>query len=40
VHRIYGDFSRLDHRLSTAFFRNQSWQFIEVDGAMRAKALA
>jgi len=41
VHRIYSDFSRpwiTGYR--QPFFRNQSWQFIEVDGAMRAKALA
>ena len=41
VHRIYNDFSRpwiTGYR--QPFFRNQSWQFIEVDGAMRAKALA
>jgi ABC-type transport system substrate-binding protein len=41
VHRIYNDFSRpwiAGYR--QPFFRNQSWHFIEVDGAMRAKALA
>ena len=41
VHRIYNDFSRpwiTGYR--QPFFRNQSWHYIEVDGAMRAKALA
>jgi len=41
VHRIYNDFSRpwiTGYR--QPFFRNQSWHFVEVDGAMRAKALA
>jgi ABC-type transport system substrate-binding protein len=41
VHRIYNDFSRpwiAGYR--QPFFRNQSWHFIEVDGAMRAKSLA
>ncbi|HEX4232679.1 MAG TPA: ABC transporter substrate-binding protein [Caldimonas sp.] len=41
VHRIYNDFSRpwiTGYR--QPFFRNASWHFIEVDGAMRAKALA
>jgi ABC-type transport system substrate-binding protein len=41
VHRIYNDFSRpwiAGYR--QPFFRNQSWHFVEVDGAMRAKALA
>jgi ABC-type transport system substrate-binding protein len=41
VHRIYNDCSRpwiAGYR--QPFFRNQSWHYIEVDGAMRAKALA
>ena len=41
VHRIYNDFSRpwiTGYR--QPFFRNQSWHYIEVDGAMRAKSLA
>jgi ABC-type transport system substrate-binding protein len=41
VHRIYSDFSRpwiTGYR--QPFFRNQSWHYVEVDGAMRAKALA
>ena len=41
VHRIYNDFSRpwiTGYR--QPFFRNASWHYIEVDGAMRAKALA
>jgi len=41
VHRIYNDFSRpwiAGYR--QPFFRNQSWHYIEVDGAMRAKSLA
>jgi ABC-type transport system substrate-binding protein len=41
VHRVYNDFSRpwiTGYR--QPFFRNQSWHYIEVDGAMRAKALA
>jgi len=41
VHRIYSDFSRpwiAGYR--QPFFRNQSWHYVEVDGAMRAKALA
>ena len=41
VHRIYNDFSRpwiTGYR--QPFFRNQSWHYVEVDGAMRAKALA
>ncbi len=41
VHRIYNDFSRpwiAGYR--QPFFRHQSWHYIEVDGAMRAKALA
>ncbi|MEO8311463.1 MAG: ABC transporter substrate-binding protein [Caldimonas sp.] len=41
VHRVYSDFSRpwiAGYR--QPFFRNQSWHYIEVDGAMRAKALA
>ena len=41
VHRIYNDFSRpwvAGYR--QPFFRNQSWHYVEVDGAMRAKALA
>ena len=40
VHRIYNDFSRpwiTGYR--QPFFRNQNWHYIEVDGAMRAKAL-
>jgi ABC-type transport system substrate-binding protein len=41
VHRIYNDFSRpwiAGYR--QPFFRNQSWHYVEVDGAMRAKSLA
>ena len=41
VHRIYNDFSRpwiAGYR--QPFFRNQVWQYVEVDGAARAKALA
>jgi ABC-type transport system substrate-binding protein len=41
VHRIYNDFSRpwiTGYR--QPFFRNQSWHYVEVDGAMRARALA
>ena len=41
VNRIYNDFSRpwiAGYR--QPFFRNQSWHYIEVDGAMRAKSLA
>ena len=41
VHRIYNDFSRpwiTGYR--QPFFRNQSWHYVEVDGARRAKALA
>jgi len=41
VHRIYNDFSRpwiAGYR--QPFFRDQSWHYIEVDGAMRAKSLA
>jgi ABC-type transport system substrate-binding protein len=41
VHRMYNDFSRpwiTGYR--QPFFRNQSWHYIEVDGAMRAKQLA
>jgi len=41
VHRIYNDFTRpwiTGYR--QPFFRNASWHYIEVDGAMRAKALA
>jgi ABC-type transport system substrate-binding protein len=41
VHRIYSDFSRpwiTGYR--QPFFRDQSWHYIEVDGAMRAKTLA
>jgi ABC-type transport system substrate-binding protein len=41
VHRIYNDFSRpwiTGYR--QPFFRNASWHYVEVDGAMRAKALA
>jgi ABC-type transport system substrate-binding protein len=41
VHRIYNDFSRpwiAGYR--QPFFRNQSWHYIEVDGAMRARSLA
>lgn len=41
VHRIYSDFSRpwiTGYR--QPFFRNQSWHYVEVDGAMRAKSLA
>ena len=40
-HRIYNDFARpwiTGYR--QPFFRNASWHYIEVDGAMRAKALA
>ena len=40
VHRIYNDFSRpwiAGYR--QPFFRDQSWHYIEVDGAMRAKSL-
>ena len=40
VHRIYNDFSRpwiAGYR--QPFFRNASWHYVEVDGAMRAKAL-
>jgi ABC-type transport system substrate-binding protein len=40
VHRIYNDFSRpwiAGYR--QPFFRNQSWHYVEVDGAMRAKSL-
>ena len=40
-HRIYNDFARpwiTGYR--QPFFRHQSWHYIEVDGAMRAKALA
>jgi len=41
VHRIYNDFTRpwiTGYR--QPFFRNASWHYIEVDGAMRAKSLA
>ncbi len=41
VHRIYNDVSRpwvTGYR--QPFFRNQSWHYVEIDGAMRAKALA
>jgi len=41
VHRIYNDFSRpwiTGYR--QPFFRNQSWHYVEVDGARRAKGLA
>ena len=41
VHRIYNDFSRpwiAGYR--QPFFRNQSWHYVEVDGALRAKSLA
>ena len=41
VHRIYNDFSRpwiAGYR--QPFFRSQSWHYVEVDGAMRAKSLA
>ena len=41
VHRIYNDFSWpwiTGYR--QPFFREQSWHYIEVDGAMRAKSLA
>jgi ABC-type transport system substrate-binding protein len=41
VHRIYNDFSRpwiTGYR--QPFFRNQSWHYVEVDGALRARSLA
>ena len=41
VHRIYNDFARpwiTGYR--QPLFREQAWQFIEVDGERRAKALA
>ena len=41
VHRIYNDVSRpwvTGYR--QPFFHNQSWHYVEIDGAMRAKALA
>jgi ABC-type transport system substrate-binding protein len=41
VHRIYSDFTRpwiIGYR--QPLFRNQSWHYVEVDGAMRAKSLA
>jgi ABC-type transport system substrate-binding protein len=41
VHRIYNDVARpwvIGYR--QPFFRNQSWHYVEIDGAMRAKALA
>ena len=40
-HRIYNDFTRpwiTGYR--QPLFRNQSWHYVEVDGAMRAKSLA
>jgi hypothetical protein len=40
-HRIYNDFTRpwiAGYR--QPFFRQQVWHYVEVDGAMRAKALA
>jgi ABC-type transport system substrate-binding protein len=41
VHRIYNDFSRpWIQGYRQPFFRNQCWQYIEVDGEQRAKALA
>ncbi|MEO5843388.1 MAG: ABC transporter substrate-binding protein [Caldimonas sp.] len=40
VHRIYNDFSRpWTTGYRQPFFRNQSWHYVEVDGAMRARAL-